>query len=110
MYDKAALLKALVLTIVSDDYESLTHVLDRVRAFSEQTNLSWTQQDVEEELRNLEREDLLSGFHLSPHKPAALKATLQNELLGQLWFYATARGRSLAAGIDDLQVVSLRLQ
>ena len=102
---KEEVLRILLVTIASDDYESITHIQDRVQRFAGEMGFNWTLEDIELELRDQESKGLMSAFSMSAQQPNAVKTTLRGKELSKLWFYSTALGRSLAVGIDELRTL-----
>jgi hypothetical protein len=97
-----AIVKSMILAIVSDDFEDLTHILAQL---NRERSVVCTKTDIAPLIAQLYDEGLIQTFRLSPNEPLATEVPLGVQPWSNRWFYISNDGRLRVEGIDDLRAL-----
>ena len=95
-------LKNAVLSIISDDYESLEHIVDSICRLPCPFEPKPNEAHIADALAGLLSEGLAAAYDLSPQPPHVRHAQFSLEHVGSLYFYITPAGREAARSLDEL--------
>jgi len=100
--NKTAFIKDCIMTIVSDDYESLEIIMKDIRPLIHAKGLEASEAEVAAVLATVIAEGLVDAYALSPRQPYAVKVAYDPSRLEELWYFVTERGKAHAKGIQAL--------
>jgi hypothetical protein len=94
-------LKNAILDVISDDYESLEHIIESLRPYSHTPDVPPNEAEIIGALASLVGEGYAATYLLSPQPPHAAAAPFSHERIRELWFYVTSKGRQAARNRNE---------
>jgi hypothetical protein len=93
-------LHELILSTVSDDYESLDLIEEQVNSWIDSARRV-SRTEIAKTLEELEKKGEVTAYFLSPVAPHVESTFMNKANVEDLWFYATEIGRQKAIAIAD---------
>ena len=95
--DRHRMLLESVLMAVSDDYESFECIVEQTTEWAKDKGLAVTRSEITRALRQRVHEKYIQPYFLSSQPPFSQKVEFDPDLIGELWFYLTPKGKKLVS-------------
>ena len=93
--DRHRILLEFVLEAVANDYEGLECIVEQTTEWAKEKGLAVTRTEITRALRQRIHEKYIQPYLLSSQPPYSQKVEFNPELIGELWFYVTPKGKKL---------------
>ncbi len=102
MGDKDSFLRDCVITIMADDFESFEIIFRQTKHLAVLKGMDVNENEVAEAIERAIDDGYADAYILSPQSPHSRKVEYAPDMLYELWFYVTQRGKCAAKSIPDL--------